>query len=61
VLNLSPRGAFRFCLITIVAEEIFPLLIAGARIVFRTESMPLDAPLFARWIEQRRDGARGAF
>ena len=38
----------------IAVEEIFPAWIAGARLVLKTEDMPLAAGDFVRWIRQRR-------
>ncbi len=38
----------------IAVEEIFPAWISGARLVLKTEDMPLAAGEFVRWIRQRR-------
>jgi aspartate racemase len=38
----------------IAVEEIFPAWISGARLVLKTEEMPLAAGDFVRWIRQRR-------
>jgi aspartate racemase len=38
----------------IAVEEIFPAWIAGARLVLKTEDMPLTASEFLRWIRQRK-------